>query len=70
MHSNTPPEGLVWPGLLPKAAMVRWILQGMARSERMPPAVRASAQRRQLHSLLSHAMTHVPLSWRGASPLS
>lgn len=26
----------------------------------MPPAVRASAQRRQLHSLLSHAMTHVP----------
>lgn len=60
MYSIEPPQGLVWPGLLPRAALVRAVLQQMARSERQPPEARAFDQRRQLHSLLSHALKQIP----------
>ena len=41
--------------------MVRRMLRELAITERQPPKVRESAQRAQLHRLLTDAMDHVPL---------
>ncbi len=61
MYATNPPSGLVWPALLPpRAAMLRWILQQMEKTERQPPHIREASQRAQLHSLLSHALKEVP----------